>query len=146
MSHTNTSSLLAKTTSTTGERRNAFLEFNFNGTKSTIVSAKLRLYGNSVTSAKSHSVYDLSPFNIWGETTITWNNQPPVGNFLASQTVGTTAGWYEFDVTNRVSTLKNAFITVADFELKSDVSSSNGPSTFHSREGTNKPELVIISK
>ncbi|HET7545326.1 MAG TPA: DNRLRE domain-containing protein [Polyangiaceae bacterium] len=141
-----TTDLQVKSNVNAGDRRRTFLRFDITAVKSTVVSAKLRLWGNASTSAKSMSLYAQSPFDLWNESTITWNNMPTLGAVLLSKSIGTTAAWQEFDVTARLQALKGGMIPAADFALKADANSSNPPSTFNSREGTNKPELVVVSK
>ena len=58
-------------------QRNAFLRFSLAGVAATVTSAKLRLYGNAVTSAKATNVHSVADIT-WVEThRITWNTPPP---------------------------------------------------------------------
>jgi fibronectin type 3 domain-containing protein len=141
-----------KHTSTTTTRRNGFLRFSLSGVAATVTSAKLRLYGNAATTAKATNVHPVADIT-WGETTITWNTPttdaggPAMGPTpLATQTVATTAAYVEWDVTTYVQQQKTAGATAVTLGVKSGVLSDEGQTTFHSKEGTNKPTLVISSK
>lgn len=48
--------------------------------------------------------YDLHfvPTDTWGETTITYNNQPPPGAVLIYNTQIAAVGWYNYDITDQV--------------------------------------------
>jgi glucose/arabinose dehydrogenase len=147
--------LEAKHTNTTTTKRNAFLRFSLSGVAATVTSAKLRLYGNAVTSAKATSVHSVADVT-WiesGTGGITWNypttdaGGPATSpNPLSTQTVGTTATFTEWDVTAYVQQQRTAGATAVTLGVKSGVLSDEGPSTFHSREGTNKPLLIISSR
>ena len=133
-----------KNTTSAGTVRRLFLRFAIDGFGSGVTLAKLRLNGNSVTSAKLIGVYAVSN-TTWGETTITYNNAPAIGAKQgASQSVGLTAAYVEWDVTSYVQAQKTAGATAVSFELKQDVSGTEGPSVFSSREAaSNKPQLVV---
>jgi fibronectin type 3 domain-containing protein len=141
-----------KHTNTTTTRRNGFLRFSLAGVQATVTSAKLRLYGNAVTSAKATNVHSVADIT-WGETTITWNTPttdaggPTMSvSPLSTQTVGLTAAYVEWDVTAYVQARKTAGAAAISLGLKSGVLSDEGQNTFNSREGTNKPILVISSR
>ena len=103
-----------KYTNTTTTMRNAFLRFSMAGVAATVTSAKLRLYGHAATTAKATSVYSVADIT-WGETTITWNNQPAMGGTaLATQTVATTDAYVEWDVTAYVQAQKTAGATARE--------------------------------
>ncbi len=144
-----------KHTNTTTTRRNGFLRFNMAGVQTNVLSAKLRIYGNAVTTAKLTSVHSVSDIT-WSETGITWNypttdaGGPAMsGTPLQSLTVGLTPGYTEFDVTAYVQARKSAGATAITLGLKSGVLSDDGPSVFQSRESTTaaqRPVLVISSR
>ena len=144
--------LEVKHTNTTTTRRNGFLRFSLAGVQTNVVSAKLRLYGNAVTSAKMTNVHSVADIT-WGETTINWNTPttdaggPAMSAMpLAGLTVTTTAAYVEFDVTGYVQAQKAAGVSAITLGVKSGLLSDDGPSVFHSREGTNKPVLMISSR
>jgi hypothetical protein len=131
--------------------RRAFLRFPITGVQTNVLSAKLRVYGAAVTSAKSTALYSVADVT-WSESTITWNS-PVVGGPavsampLQSLTVSTTAAFYEFDVTSYVQAQKTAGASAISLSFRSAVSSDEGPTTFNSKENAaNKPVLVISSR
>jgi len=129
-----------------GNHRTAFIRFSLSGVGGTVSSAKVRLFGNSVTSAKLVGVYAVADVT-WGETTITWNTQPLIGAKQGSSvSVPLTARWNEVDVTSYIQAQKNAGATAVTFAVKQDSANNETPTTFNSREGANKPELVIQSQ
>jgi hypothetical protein len=77
------------------------VKFNL-GSISSIANAKLRLFGSLLSSENrlmALSIGDTS--TSWSESTITWNNRPSPQTTVGSFTVtGTTAKWYELDVTS----------------------------------------------
>ena len=109
----------------------------------TLTSATLKLYA-SVTSTDG-SIRTLQAYQAagsWGESTVTWNNQP-----LTTGTVATTAsagGWRSWTVTSLVQSM----YTGSNFGfLVRDSSEVGGSqrwySRFDSREGTTKPALDV---
>jgi hypothetical protein len=84
-----------------GERR-AYVKFTVTGipADSTEVTAVLRLWASASSSATFTARMVSSA---WSESTLTWNNQPPLGTALAAVT-GVTAGqYYEFNVSSYVT-------------------------------------------
>jgi hypothetical protein len=135
-----------KNTSAAGNKRRAFLRFSLSAGGGSVTSAKLRLHGNSVTTAKAVAVHAVTT-TTWGETTITFNNAPTIGAKLGnSVTVGPApAQYYEWDVTSYVQAQKAAGASAVSFEMKQDLVNGETPTTFSSREGASKPELVVTS-
>jgi hypothetical protein len=83
----------------------------------------------------------------WGETTLTYNNRPAAGTtVLGSVTVnGTTAQWYEVDLTSHVQSQRAAGATTIAIALKNPTDTLPYV-TFRSRQSsTNPPELVITN-
>jgi hypothetical protein len=134
-----------KNATVAGNNRRTFLRFAID-TVSGVASAKLRLNGASVTTAKLVGVFAVSNVT-WGETTITWNNAPAIGPKQgSSQSVGTTAAYVEWDVTSYLQAQKAAGATAVTFEVKQDVANNEGPTTFSAREATtNRPQLVVTT-
>ena len=61
--------------------------------------------------------------------------------------MGTTAAWFEFDVTAYVQAQKTAGATKVTFAITQVTSSTETQTTFNARESaTNKPTLVISSR
>ena len=84
---------------------NSYLIFNLPSTPG-VQSATLWLY-NSVAgySAANVSAYSTSAdykgtSDIWKENGLTWNNAPGVGTLATTTTVGSSTGWYSWDVTS----------------------------------------------
>jgi fibronectin type 3 domain-containing protein len=141
-----------KTTTNADTQRNSFVRFSLAGVGATVTSAKLRLHGNAVTAAKATSVFPVADIT-WAEgngsagSGISWSNQPAMGSpAVATQTVGLTAGYVEWDVTAYVQAQRTAGAAAVSLGVRSDVTSDNGQTTFNSKEGTNKPMLVISSR
>jgi parallel beta-helix repeat protein len=112
--------------------RTAYLKFDVQGVTD-FSSAKLRLFveSSNSTGVAVHSVSDTG----WGETTINATNAPAAGASLG-QTGPVQAGtWVTVSVTPAVTA--NGLVS---FAL---VSSSNTALKITSKEGTNKPQLVI---
>ena len=65
---------------------------------------------------------------------------------LATQTVATTAAYVEWDVTSYVQQQKTAGASLISLGVKSTVLSDEGQTTFNSREGANKPLLIVNSR
>lgn len=130
--------------STAGFNRESYLKFDMTSV-SAVGSAKLRVFGKlSSTEASSVSVavHGVST-TTWIENNITFSNKPAAGAAIASATVtGTTARWYEFDVTAYAKSNTGKLIS---FDLKA----ANGALPivqFNSDESAaNKPQLVISS-
>jgi hypothetical protein len=135
-----------KNTTSAGTVRRLFLRFAIDGFGSGVTLAKLRLNGNSVTSAKLIGVYAVSN-TTWGETSINYNNAPVIGAKQGSSvSVGTAAQYYEWDVTSYIAAQKSAGATAVSFEVKQDAATTEGPSVFSSREAaSNKPQLVVTT-
>jgi hypothetical protein len=136
--------LESKLNNTVNNNRNIYLRFNLTGVGSTISSAWVRIYGRASVSAKAHSLFAVSNVT-WGETTITWSNAPAMGTSQGSQSVPLTDAWVEYDVTSYLQAQKNAGATAVSFGLKSDVNAPDTQTIFHSKEGTNDPQLVVTS-
>jgi unsaturated rhamnogalacturonyl hydrolase len=144
-----------KTTATANTKRNGFVRFSLAGVAANVTSAKLRMWGNAVTSAKATSVHSVADVS-WiesGTGGITWNypttdaGGPAMGaTALATQTVGLTAGWVEWDVTAYVQQQRTAGASLLSLGVKSAVTSDEGQTSFNSREGASKPILVISSR
>jgi hypothetical protein len=76
------------------------LKFDVTGISDDIQAATLRVYATETMPVISaHSVNDTT----WDETTITWDNQPPIGAELNTQTNIDAGDWAQFDVTSYIS-------------------------------------------
>jgi len=141
-------SLESKNSTVSGNHRRTFVRFPITGVGSNVTAATLRLFGNSVTTAKMVGVYSNSN-TTWGETSITWNGAPAIGPKQgASKSVGTTAATVTWDVTSYVQAQRTAGATAVTFELKQDTANNEGVTSFASRQNAtteNWPTLEVTS-
>lgn len=82
----------------------------------------------------------------WSETTVTWNSEPARAEEYARTNVGTTSGWYEWDVTSLVRKWHANELPNYGFEIYGDERPNLGRErTFYSRETSTDfyPRLVI---
>ena len=123
-----------------------YFKFDLASISGPITNAKLRVYGATSSDTLTVKVYPLQLISgaDWTENGITWNNKPTPGSTaLASQTVDTTDGYTEWDVTAFVKNEKSAGRNKFSLVVKSETISA-ATATFDSREAsTNKPELVV---
>jgi unsaturated rhamnogalacturonyl hydrolase len=144
-----------KNNATAGNNRQAFVRFTLADLTPTVTMAKLRVFGSSVTSTKIIAISAVSDVT-WVEGTgtiaapvtatgIDWNGKPAIGSQLASQSVTTTAGWWEFDVTSYVAAQKTAGATKVTFAITMVTSSSETPTSFNAKENASSKPLLVIS-
>jgi acid phosphatase type 7 len=116
--------------------RRAYLRFTASGIPdgSTEVGAVLRLRATTTSSA-TFTVWSVA--STWSQSTLTWNNQPPLGSMVTSRT-GVTAGQYnDFNLSSLVT---------GDGTWAVAITSNSGSQTrFDSKEATNgtPPQLVV---
>ena len=104
-----------KSTTDANTKRNGFLRFSLAGVAATVLSAKLRLYGNAVTSAKATNVHSVADIT-WSETAITWNYPTTNAGGPAMSAMplqrprpwAITAAYVEWDVTGYIQDQKTA--------------------------------------
>jgi hypothetical protein len=132
--------------STSGYNREAYLRFNLSSFAGTVQSAKLRVYGK-LTEAGTVPVVarllssDIAPFS----ASTTWSTKPqtmPI-ELGRAQVTGTTAAWYELDVTSLVREKKRNGGASIDLALVSPVTTTPLAQFNSSEAATNRPELVI---
>jgi len=113
----------------------SYLKFNVSGLTGTPKSVKLRIFANNG-GPDAGTLYSVS--NSWTETGITWRNAPVMSLAIAKSVTGSVndQSWVEFDITSRVRS--NGTYS---FGL---VSNDDNSVYFSSREGKNKPVLVIV--
>src|SRR6266540_398436 len=112
----------------------SYLRFNVQGLSGAVTSATLRVYANSAVTAgyDARSVAD----NTWVESSITYNNAPPVGNVLGSSGSVTSNTWTSVNIT--------AYITGnGTYNLGLTTSGSTALSLASRESGANAPQLVI---
>jgi hypothetical protein len=149
--------LEAKTnTSPPENNRQFFVRFTLTDVQATVNSAKLRIYGNANTTAKTIAIAGVSSVT-WVEGTgtgqavagINYNNKPAAGAQITSQSVGITAGFWEFDLTAYVQAQKTAGATKISLAITQPTVSTNGQTVFSSKENAtvaNRPLVLISSK
>lgn len=113
----------------------SFLRFDVQGLVGSIVSATLRVYANSGSSA-GYQVRPVSE-NAWTELGVTSANAPAVGAVAGASGSFSSGVWTSVDVTALVT--GNGSLNLAL------TGSSNTGIAFDSREGINLPELVITT-
>ncbi|MCP5094588.1 MAG: DNRLRE domain-containing protein, partial [Chloroflexi bacterium] len=111
----------------------SYLRFDVQGLDGSVNTAVLRLSVRSTNGAgiAVHQVAD----NSWGETSITYNNAPPVGSIINSSGAVTQSSWIEIDVSSYVT--QDGEISLALVGLDNNVID------FDARETAKAPELVI---
>lgn len=118
-----------------GDVREGYIRFNLSGVSGSVTRARLQLFtvNGSVNSADVFAVSNTS----WSESTITWNNRPPMdGAKVASLLATASAAWVEIDVTAQVQGR-----AAVSFGLRGR---STDNFAFASKEQTyNKPRLLV---
>jgi hypothetical protein len=117
------------------------------GQQCTVSAVQLRLYGQLSGSGTLPVAVYAVPSTTWTETGTNWNNKPAAGTLLRTNNLsGTTARWYEWDVTDYVRAELAAGRSVVSFVLKSTATTSY-QATFNSRQaaGANAPRLAVTT-
>lgn len=140
--------LVVKRSVNAGNSRETFVSFDISAV-SDIATGKLRLYGrlSDTTAASLVATVYPAPGAAWGESTINWNNRPVASSTaLGTITVaGTTAKWYELDVSPFLAAEKAAGRNRINFVLR-NFTSSDAQTLFASDEAAaNRPELLVSS-
>jgi|GEM_PF-1331004 len=147
-----TSSMLQvrKSANTTNNDEQIYLRFSLANIGTSIGNAKLRLYGNM--NLSSPPSVDVTVRNLnnstWQESSLTYSNKPaPQSAIYGTKTIsGTTAQYYEWDLTSLVQLRKNAGATSISLVLRCSVKVSGNFAKFNSKESvSNRPQLVITS-
>ena len=140
------SQLVARLASQAKDTHESYLKFNV-GQPCTVAAVKLRLYGQlSGSGSLPAAVYGVSS-TTWTETGTNWNNKPAAGALLRTVSVaGTTAAWYEWDVTDYIRAELAAGRSTVAFFLKT-TTTTNYQVTFNSREatGADAPRLAVTT-
>ena len=120
--------------------RRLFVRFTVSGVGGTVTSAKLRLHtigGNS--GSPSGGSFAAVSSTTWPETGTTWNNQPVIDGPAAGSIGAVSAGgWYEVDVTARVT-------GNGTYSFGGSSSNSDGAYYDARESGANGPQLVITT-
>jgi hypothetical protein len=114
----------------------SYLKFDVQGLTAAPTRATLKVVSpiSSTTPINAKSVADTT----WTETGVTYNNAPPVGASLASDTPSTTNDVLTFDVTSRVT--GNGLVSIA---LDTTSSTSKSPPSRENPTVAYRPQLVI---
>src|SRR5262249_15597567 len=140
-----TATMLAVKDSTSGFNRESYLRFNLSSFSGTVQNAKLRVFGSASSTDRVAVVARLMRDNSFTESSVTYNTKPePLPIELGRVFVtGSTAAWYEFDVTSLVREKKRDGSASIEIMLHS-LMPSNSLATFNSREAaSNQPQLVV---
>ena len=117
----------------TGAAQEGLLRFDVAGLPGTVTSATLRIF---VTGATVNGPTVATSDPAWDELTTAWNTRPPItGPVVANADAIPSGAWYEFDVSAAVAGNGGVSLTL--------VPESSDGLVFHSREGSNPPELVV---
>ena len=126
-----------------GRNRRALVWFDLPplGAGCSLTSASLRLYQSATGGSRTLEVHRLD--GQWHET-VSWNTQPAYSGAAASVTTGATPAWLSWDTTAQVQAMyastNHGFIVLDSVESTGSIAQ-----TFHTREGTNAPELVLTT-
>jgi hypothetical protein len=113
-----------------------YMKFDLSGLAGkTILSATLRFktVDSSFDSQDVRAVAETT----WSETSLTYNNRPPLGNVLASMYLSSPEVWKEVALTSEIQSKAGAMLSLGLASPWSDGIS------FYSRESANKPVLVV---
>ena len=113
--------------------KNIYLRFNVSGLTEPVTRATLQLV-TSTTTAKSVTVGPVAD-NLWGESSITWQNAPPIGAAVSDSGTFNAGATVSIDVTKLVQ--GNGLVSMG---IKTSAVTDK---TFASRESTTPPRLVI---
>ena len=145
-----------KLNTTVDNNREAFVRFTLTDVQGHGHLGQDPIYGNAVTTAKTIAISGVSDIT-WVEGTgtgqavtgIKFNNKPAIGSQVASQSVNTTAGFKEFDITSYVQAQKTAGATKISLSIRQLTSAGDGQTVFQSKESAtaaNRPLVLISSK
>jgi hypothetical protein len=112
----------------------SYLRFTVQGISGTVTRATLRIFANSASKSgvAAQSVSD----NTWTESTITYNNAPPVGTSLGSSGAVSTGAWFSIDIT--------PYITGnGTYNLALTTPGSTAISLASRQAGANAPQLIV---
>ncbi|MBA3763996.1 MAG: DNRLRE domain-containing protein, partial [Actinobacteria bacterium] len=105
-----------------------------------VVSATLRLFATSPSNCTAGVEVLRAASDSWGETTITWRNQPDVTGSALARATWTATGYKDLDVTAAVKGQGRVSFVIRHVPG----CSPTGEAVFQSREAaSNRPELVV---
>ena len=112
----------------------SYLRFNVQGLNGAVTRATLRVFANSAASS-GYDVRSVSN-NTWVESTITYNNAPPVGGVLGSSGSISSGAWISIDITSYIT-------GNATYNLGLTTAGSTAISLASRESGANAPQLII---
>ena len=114
----------------------SYMRFDVTGVSGTVTSAKLRLFA---TDANTVGMNVHAAASTWTETGITWNNAPPVGTAVATSGPLLKSTWVEITLPASLFAAGNGTYTIALAGINTQ------SAYFNSREGVNKPQLILTT-
>jgi len=112
----------------------SYLRFDLQGLSGAVTRATLRIFANSAST--SGSVANGVSDNTWTESTLNYNNAPPLGSALGSSGPITAGTWISMDVT--------VYITGnGTYNLALTTPGSTAVSLASRESGANAPQLII---
>jgi hypothetical protein len=120
-----------------GETRYAYFRFRLGDHVSSVTSAKLTVYGKP-SGDTIFTAYGTA--DDWCEDCIHWNNRPAFDSTAGSVNANATTQWWKIDVTAYVQAQAAGDKTVS----LGFAENAAKYTTIESKEGTNKPQLVIV--
>jgi hypothetical protein len=137
--------LVVKKSQDPAYQREAYLKLDISDVQAG-QKVRLRLFGKLSDTRATSVTTEVVPLSTaaWTEKGVTWNNRPAVesarwGSVAVS---GTTAQWYEIDITSQVQTSRTAGQTSIAIALRCSVETLPY-ATFSARETGNAPQLLI---
>jgi len=112
----------------------SYLRFNIQGVSGRVTRVTLRVYANS-SSSTGYTVYTVVN-NTWTETTINYNNAPPVGSPAGSSGAFSTGVWTTVDISSLVTGNGTINLALA-------TSNSTAVSLASRESGANAPQLIV---
>jgi glucuronoarabinoxylan endo-1,4-beta-xylanase len=125
--------------------RQSYINFSLAGFPGTVETASLKLFRTSGLAAIVVTANECAD-TLWGENTINWNNKPLIVKPAATATMTETNGWQTFNVGPYVAQRKAAGETSVSFVMIGAEQGGTAQQTFSSKEGANKPILVVTYK
>jgi len=115
----------------------SYLRFNVQGLNGTINKVTLRIFANSASS--SSLVVNSVSNNTWTETTINYNNAPPIGSSIGSFSPISAGVWINIDIT--------AYVTGnGTYNLALTTPGGTAISLASRESGANAPQLIIETR
>jgi len=138
-------SLIVKGTGTGDYDRFSYLKFDLSTLTQPVVEGKLQLhYSTSTIRGVDHQVYLIND-DSWGESSITFNNQPSTGSLITTQTLPSGTDVVEYDITNTLEQERTGDGTIS---LKI-VNTTADWGEFSSKESDSEeyhPKVILITE